>query len=93
MEPVPYHTYLVECADGTLYAGIALDLTARVRAHNEGKAGARYTRARRPVVLRYSEAHPDKGAALRREHELKRLPRAAKVALIATRDPEYTGRI
>lgn len=89
----PYHVYLVECADGTLYTGIALDVALRVRAHNDGKAGARYTRARRPVILRYSEQHPDKGSALRREHALKQLPRAAKVALIASAVPSYTGGI
>lgn len=72
--------YMVRCADGTLYTGWAVDVAARVRAHNAGR-GARYTRARRPVTLVFSEAQPDRSAALRRERALKKLPRARKLAL------------
>jgi len=75
------YTYIVECTDGTLYTGWAVDVQARVKAHNAGR-GARYTRTRRPVRLRYWERHPDRGAAMRRERQLKRLPRAKKLALI-----------
>ncbi len=72
--------YMVRCADDSLYTGWALDVAARVRAHNAGR-GARYTRARRPVTLVYSEAWPTRAAAMRRERALKRLPRARKLAL------------
>lgn len=74
--------YVVECADGTLYTGIARELTRRLAAHNDGTA-AKYTRPRRPVMLRYSESLPTRGEALRRESAIKRLSRTAKLALIA----------
>jgi putative endonuclease len=73
---------MVRCADHTLYTGVAKDLRARIAAHNEG-AGAKYTRQRLPVKLVYSEPAADRGAAQRREREIKGLPRAAKRALCA----------
>ncbi len=73
--------YLLECRDGTLYTGWTTDLAARVAAHNQG-TGAKYTRSRRPVRLVYWESVADRSAALRREAALRRLPRAAKQALI-----------
>ncbi len=72
--------YIVECSDGTLYAGSTTDVAKRIVAHNAGR-GAKYTRARRPVVLRYLERTPDRGSALRRELEVKRLGRAEKLRL------------
>ncbi len=73
--------YIVRCSDGTLYTGIARDRDARVEAHNAG-IGARYTRPRRPVRLVWSEAAETRAAAQQREHAIKQLPRAAKLALI-----------
>ena len=78
---MPY-TYLVQCADGSYYAGWTTDLEARVEAHNRGR-GARYTRGRRPVRLVYWEVQPTRGAAQRREAALRRLRRDQKVALVA----------
>ena len=72
--------YLLECADGTLYTGISNDLPRRLGQHARGVA-SKYTRARRPVVLRWSEGQRDRSAALRREAEIKGLPRAAKLTL------------
>ena len=77
--------YILECADGTLYTGITDDLARRLRAHETGK-GAKYTRGRGPLILRYREAHPDKGSALKREYELKRLRREEKLAIINKSD-------
>jgi putative endonuclease len=59
---------------------VAKDLPARIAAHNDG-LGAKYTRQRLPVKLVYSEPAADRAAAQRREHAIKRLPRAAKRAL------------
>lgn len=73
--------YILECADGTLYTGITDNLEKRLKAHNSGK-GAKYTRGRGPVVLRYREEMPDKSSALRRELEIKRLSRQEKWSLI-----------
>jgi putative endonuclease len=75
---------MVRCADGTLYTGYARDPQARERIHNLGR-GARYTSGRRPVRLVYSETFESYGDALKREHQLKRLTRVGKEALIATR--------
>jgi len=85
MHPTPMHfVYIVRCADGTLYTGYTLDLTSREKAHNEGR-GAKYTSGRRPVSVVYSESCESLSEALRREHELKRWPRAKKEALIKER--------
>ncbi len=75
---------MVRCADGTLYTGITTDLARRVAEHNgEGAAGARYTRARRPVTLVYSEPAGSRADAARREAEIKQMDRAVKLALCA----------
>jgi putative endonuclease len=76
--------YLLRCRDGSLYAGATNDLVRRVAAHQAGRGGA-YTRSRRPVRVVFTERHPDRGAALRREAALKRLPRAAKLELVRGR--------
>ncbi|MCX7571671.1 GIY-YIG nuclease family protein [Tumebacillus sp. DT12] len=72
--------YLLECGDGTLYTGIASDLRRRLLQHASGK-GAKYTRGRGPLLLRYAELQPDRSSALRREIEIKRLTRAQKLAM------------
>jgi putative endonuclease len=76
--------YLLRCADGTLYCGWTVDIERRVAAHNAGRA-SRYTRSRLPVELAWSQSLPDRAAAMREEVRIKRLPRAAKLALIAGR--------
>ena len=75
------YTYLLRCADGTLYCGWTNDLEKRVAAHNAG-AGAKYTKSRRPVELEYYETFATKQEAMRREAEIKRLSRQEKLALI-----------
>jgi len=74
-------TYILECADGTLYVGWTTDLEKRLHAHNAGRGG-RYTRGRRPVRLAYFEEHSTRQEAQRREAVLRRLPRARKLRLI-----------
>ena len=76
-----HFVYIVRCADGSLYTGYARDPAARTRAHNAGR-GARYTSGRRPVRLVYWEACETLSQALKREYELKQLPRARKQALL-----------
>jgi predicted GIY-YIG superfamily endonuclease len=84
-----WHVYILQCADGTLYTGVATDVAARVATHNAGK-GAKYTRGRLPVVLAYQERVGERGAALRRELAIKRLRAEDKRRLIA-RSGEMTG--
>lgn len=76
-----WHLYLIECRNGSLYAGITNDLDRRYAQHVAGK-GARYTRANPPVRLVGSKGYPDKGAALRAEHAIRKLRKAAKPAFL-----------
>lgn len=76
-----WQVYIVRCADATLYTGIARDLARRIEQHNHGREAARYTRARRPVTLVYSEACETRGEALRREIAIKKLSRGEKELL------------
>jgi putative endonuclease len=83
--------YIVRCADRSLYTGYARDPTARVELHNAGR-GARYTAGRRPVRLVYVEVFAAISDALRREYQLKRLPKAEKEALVASAIDRSSGR-
>ncbi len=75
------YTYIVRCADGTLYTGWTKDLGRRVAAHNAGQ-GAKYTKSRRPVELVYFEDYDTKEAAMAREYRIKRMTRREKLALV-----------
>jgi putative endonuclease len=80
-----YWVYIVACADGTFYTGVATDVVRRLAEHNgERSRGARYTSARRPVTLAYQACFPDRSAAQKEEARIKALSRAAKVGLIAS---------
>lgn len=76
-----WHCYLLRCADDTLYCGITNDLEKRLTAHNAGTA-SKYTRARLPVELVFTEPCPDRSAASRRESEIKGLSRKGKLLLV-----------
>ena len=76
-----WHVYIIECSDGSLYTGITNDLDKRITAHNDGW-GAKYTKSRRPVRLRYSEPAADRKNASRREYAIKSLSRVKKMQLI-----------
>jgi predicted GIY-YIG superfamily endonuclease len=79
-----WYVYILECGDGTLYTGITDDVQRRLQMHRSGK-GAKYTRGRGPLELVYSEECPDHSAALRRELQIKALPRPEKEKLIENR--------
>ena len=76
------YTYLLKCADGTLYCGWTNDLDRRLKVHNSGK-GAKYTRSRLPVTIVYYEEYETPKEAMKREYQIKRLPRKKKQELIA----------
>ena len=78
-----HFVYIVRCCDGTLYTGYARDPKEREKVHNNGQ-GAKYTAGRRPVRLVYTESHDTLSAALKREHQIKQLPRVEKRALVRT---------
>ncbi len=77
-----YFVYILECADGTLYVGSTTDIEKRLYNHNYAKSGAKYTKARRPVVLKHLEQCRTWGNALSREWQIKKLKREEKLALI-----------
>jgi predicted GIY-YIG superfamily endonuclease/quercetin dioxygenase-like cupin family protein len=76
-----YYVYILKCADDSLYCGYTDDIKKRVKAHNCGK-GAKYTKSRLPAKLVYSEEFYTKPQAMRRECEIKKLPREKKLELI-----------
>lgn len=82
--------YMVECRDGSLYTGITNDVERRLKEHNDG-TGARYTRSRRPVRLRYLEPCESRSAALMRECAVRLLTPREKRALIAARESATAG--
>jgi putative endonuclease len=80
--PTRHFAYLLRCADGSLYAGYTTDPERRTAEHNAGSA-SRYTRFRRPVTLVHVEELESRGEALKREHEIKKLTRRQKLALLS----------
>lgn len=81
MKPaLAWHVYLIECRDGSLYTGIAIDVALRYRKHVAGK-GARYTRSHPPLQLLGQCAYPDRSQASRAEYRIKQLAPADKRAL------------
>lgn len=76
-----WYVYILRCGDGTLYTGITTDVPRRLQMHRSGK-GAKYTRGRQPLELVYREACEDHSQALKREWQIKQLPRAEKEKLI-----------
>jgi putative endonuclease len=76
-----WHIYILRCADNTLYTGITTDLARRLKCHLDGKA-SKYTRARLPVKILWSENDHTESSAKKREHEIKKLSRSDKLKLI-----------
>jgi putative endonuclease len=77
----PWYVYLIECEDGSLYTGVAVDVDKRFAQHAAGK-GARYTRSHPPRRLLARFEHPDRSSALKAEYAIKQLSAAEKRALI-----------
>jgi len=81
-----WFVYILECADNTLYTGVAMDVDKRLIEHNtDDKLAAKYTRVRRPLKLVYQESCVSRSTAMKRECAIKRLSRKAKQALILSR--------
>ena len=81
-----YHTYILRCADETLYVGSTNKLEKRLHEHNNLKSGAHYTKIRRPVSLVYSQQCADYASARALEAEWKRLSRVQKLNFIASQN-------
>lgn len=79
-----WQVYILECADGTLYTGVATNLPRRLRQHNgELAGGPKYTRGRRPVKLLWSDGVDGRSAAQQRESSIKKLTRVDKLLLVS----------
>ena len=76
-----YFVYILECEDGSLYTGITTDVERRFNEHRNGKGG-HFTKSRKAVKLLYTEAHPNRSLALKREVQIKGWSRKKKLALI-----------
>lgn len=77
-----FYVYILKCSDKTLYTGWTKNVEKRVWEHNNGKAGAKYTKSRRPVKFVYSEQFASLSEALKREIQIKKLSRKEKLLLI-----------
>jgi putative endonuclease len=85
MRDTSYSLYIIRCADGTLYTGIATDVERRLREHESGARGARYLRGRGPLRVEFCETLGSRARAQRYEYRVKRLQRKHKEALIEGR--------
>ena len=81
----PFSLYIVRCADGTLYTGIAADVARRVVEHEQGVRGAKFLRGKGPLEIVFEEAVGNRAAASRLEYRVKRLSRPQKLELIMGR--------
>jgi putative endonuclease len=84
-EARPFSLYIVRCADGTLYTGIAADVARRLVEHEQGIRGARFLRGKGPLEVVFEEAAGNRAVASRLEYRVKRLSRSQKLELIAGR--------
>lgn len=84
--PSAYSVYMVRCRDGSLYTGIATDVSRRLEEHRTGRAGARYLRGRAPLELAAHWPIGDRSLASRVEHCIKRMSRVEKECLLAGPD-------
>ena len=82
MAQAEYSLYIVRCNGGTLYTGIATDVSRRMDEHRSGRRGARYLRGRGPIELVFAEVAGDRARASQLEYRVKKLPRSEKLALI-----------
>jgi len=78
-----YSVYMLRCADGSLYTGIATDVTRRIAEHESSTRGAKYLRGRGPLELAYAAEVGNRGVASKIEHRLKSLAKVDKEALVA----------
>ena len=84
------YTYILQCKDGTFYTGWTNNLERRLKAHNDGK-GAKYTKARRPVILVYYETFETKEEAMKREYAIKQMTRKENERLVGCGGRDIIG--
>lgn len=77
-----YLVYIIECKDKSLYTGITNDIERRFNQHKSG-IGGHYTSAKQVSKIVYSEKHPNRSSALKRESQIKKLTREKKLGLVS----------
>jgi len=77
-----WYVYMIRASDDSLYTGVTTDVQRRFDEHCSPDKGARFFRGRKPLEVVYTEIHPDRSSALRRESEIKKLSRSEKIGLI-----------
>ena len=77
-----WFVYMIKASDGSLYTGVTTDVQRRFTEHCSPDKGARFFRGRKPLEVVYTETHPDRSSAQRRESDIKKLSRDQKVELI-----------
>ncbi len=77
-----WYVYIIRASDGSLYTGVTTDVQRRFKEHNSPDKGARFFRGRKPAEVVYTEYHPDRSSAQRREAVIKKLTRDRKLELI-----------
>jgi len=87
-----WYVYIIEASDGSLYTGVTTDVERRFNEHGSANKGARFFRGRKPVEVVYTESHPDRSSALRRESAIKKLKRDQKLELIGQNLKKPPGR-
>ncbi|RTE64522.1 GIY-YIG nuclease family protein [Amphritea opalescens] len=88
-ELTSWYVYILRCADDSLYTGVTTDTVRRLNEHNfDDRLGAKYTRPRRPVSLVYQQACANRSAACKREAEIKKMSRPAKLKLLQRGDAQ-----
>ncbi len=83
-----WYLYVVECADQSLYTGITIDVVRRLHEHNHSVKGSKYTRARRPVILRMIKEYSNRSEASKAEINFKKLSRKKKLEIINENQPK-----
>ena len=82
MSKSTFSLYIVRCADGTLYTGIATDVNKRLAEHESGPRGSKFLRGRGPLEIIFSEVVGDRSSASQMEYRVKQLNRAQTLALV-----------
>lgn len=87
-----WFVYIIEASDGSLYTGVTTDVERRFAEHGGPEKGAKFFRGRKPVKIVYQQDLPDRSSALKREAEIKKLPRQRKLLLIGQSGSKPPGR-
>ena len=80
-----FYVYILQCMDGSFYTGYTKDIDERTKQHQNG-TGAKYTKSHRPQRVAYVELFGTRGAAMKREREIKKLSHQQKLALVISQD-------